>query len=169
MSMEDLLGALSDYLLQSGFQDYYYELPDEQQTLDDLRRAIEQALMDGDLLDENMREQLRQMQMDGSLDDLIEQLIERMQQEDYISIDQPHDPAKQSSVGGQVGESHQQARFEITDKSLDFLGFKTLRDLMGSLGKSSFGRHDTRDMATGIEASGASRPARFHTLSNARG
>src|SRR5947208_973893 len=77
MSMEDLLGALSDYLLQSGFQDYYYELPDEQQTLDDLRRAIEQALMDGDLLDENMREQLRQMQMDGSLDDLIEQLIER--------------------------------------------------------------------------------------------
>src|SRR5262250_1262167 len=140
MSMEDLLSALSDYLLQSGFQDYYYELPDEQQTLDDLRRAIEQALMDGDLLDENMREQLRQMQMDGSLDELIEQLIERMQQEDYISIDQPHDPSKQSSVGGQVGDA-QQAKFEITDKSLDFLGFKALRDLLGSLGKSSFGRH----------------------------
>ena len=161
MSMEDLLSALSDYLLQSGFQDYYYELPDQQQTLEDLHRAIEQALMDGDLLDENMREQLRQMQMDGSLDELIEQLIERMQQEDYISIDQPHDPAKRSSVGGQIGESHQQARFEITDKSLDFLGFKTLRDLMGSLGKSSFGRHDTRDMATGIEASGASRVYEF--------
>ena len=161
MSMEDLLSALSDYLLQSGFQDYYYELPDQQQTLEDLRRAIEQALMDGDLLDENMREQLRQMQMDGSLNELIEQLIERMQQEDYISIDQPHDPAKRSSVGGQIGESHQQARFEITDKSLDFLGFKTLRDLMGSLGKSSFGRHDTRDMATGIEASGASRVYEF--------
>jgi Ca-activated chloride channel homolog len=161
MSMEDLLSALSDYLLQSGFQDYYYELPDQQQTLEDLRRAIEQALMDGDLLDENMREQLRQMQMDGSLDELIEQLIERMQQEDYISIDQPHDPAKRSSVGGQIGESHQPARFEITDKSLDFLGFKTLRDLMGSLGKSSFGRHDTRDMATGIEASGASRVYEF--------
>ena len=29
----------------------------------------------------------------------------------------------------------QQAKFEITDKSLDFLGFKTLRDLLGSLGK----------------------------------
>ena len=52
-------------------------------------------------------------------------------------------------------------KFEITDKSLDFLGFKTLRDLMGSLGKSSFGRHDTRDMATGIEASGASRQYEF--------
>jgi len=161
MSMEDLLGALSDYLLQSGFQNYmYYDMPGEQ-TLDDLRRAIEQTLMDSDLLDEQMREQLQQMQMDGSLEDLIEQLIERMQQEDYISIDQPHDPSKRSSVGGQVGEAQQQAKFEITDKSLDFLGFKTLRDLLGSLGKSSFGRHDPRDMATGIEASGASRPYEF--------
>jgi Ca-activated chloride channel family protein len=83
-----------------------------------------------------------------------------MEQEDYISLDQPHDPSQQSSVGGQAGEA-QQAKFEITDKSLDFLGFKTLRDLMGSLGKSSFGRHDTRDMATGIEASGASRQYEF--------
>src|SRR6202167_4527221 len=162
MSMEDLLGALSDYLLQSGFQNYMYdEFGDGEQTLDDLRRAIEQALLDSDLLDEQMRQQLQQMQMDGSLDELIDQLIQRMQQEDYISIDQPHDPSRQSSVGGQVGESQQQVKFEITEKSLDFLGLKTLRDLMGSLGKSSFGRHDTRDMATGIEASGASRQYEF--------
>ena len=46
-------------------------------------------------------------------------------------------------------------KFELTDKSLDFLGFKTLKDLLGSLGKSSFGRHDTRDLATGIETSGS--------------
>jgi Ca-activated chloride channel family protein len=101
------------------------------------------------------------MQGEGSLEELIEQLIQRMHQEDYISIDQPHDPAKRSSVGGQVGESQPQTRFEITDKSLDFLGYKTLRDLLGSLGKSSFGRHDTRDMATGIESSGASRQYEF--------
>jgi Ca-activated chloride channel family protein len=161
MSMEDLLSALSDYLLQSGFQNYiYYDLPGEQ-TLDDLRRAIEQALMESGLLDAQMREQLQQMQAEGKLDDLIEKLVERMEQEDYISIDQPHDPSKRSSVGGQVGEAQQQAKFEITDKSLDFLGFKTLRDLLGSLGKSSFGRHDTRDMATGIETSGASRRYEF--------
>src|SRR5881296_893700 len=139
MSMEDLLSALSDYL----------------------RQAIEQALLDGNLLDEEMRQRLQQMQMDGTLDELIEQLIERMTQEDYISVDEPHDPSRQSSVGGQVGEAQQQAKFEITDKSLDFLGYKTLRDLMGSLGKSSFGRHDTRDLATGIETSGASRLYEF--------
>jgi Ca-activated chloride channel family protein len=164
MSMEDLLSALSDYLLQSGFQNYMYDdFGDGERTLDDLRRAIEQALLDSNLLDEQMREQLQQMQMEGTLDELIDQLIERMQQEDYISIDeaQPQDPSRQSGVGGQVGEAQQQVKFEITDKSLDFLGFKTLRDLMGSLGKSSFGRHDTRDLATGIEASGASRQYEF--------
>src|SRR6266699_3506048 len=168
MSMEDLLSALSDYLLQSGFQDYlsYYDLPNGEQTVDDLRRAIEQALLEGDLLSDELREQLQQMQSEGSLEELIEQLIQRMQQEDYISIDQPHDPAKRSSVGGQVGEAQQQARFEITDKSLDFLGYKTLRDLLGSLGKSSFGRHDTRDMATGVEASGASRRYEFGDTRN---
>jgi len=162
MSMEDLLSALSDYLLQSGFQDYmWHELPEGEQTLDQLRKMIEQALMEGDLLDEEMRERLQQMQMEGKLDELIEKLIERMEQEDYISIDEPHDPARQSSVGGQIGEAQQQAKFEITDKSLDFLGFKTLRDLLGSLGKSSFGRHDTRDLATGIETSGAAKVYEF--------
>jgi len=161
MSMEDLLGALSDYLLQSGFNDnFWYEMQDGDQTLDELRRALEQALLESDSFDEEMRDRLQQMQMNGELEQMIEKLIERMQQEDYISIDQPHDPSKRSSVGGQVGEG-QQAKFEITDKSLDFLGFKALRDLLGSLGKSSFGRHDTRDMATGIEASGASKQYEF--------
>ncbi len=163
MSMEELLGALSDYLLQSGFQSSlsYYDLPDTEQTLEELRRAIERAMLDSDILNNELRKQLQQMEAEGGLDELIDRLIERMQQEDYISIDQPHDPAKSSSVGGQVGDARQQARFEITDKSLDFLGYKTLRDLLGSLGKSSFGRHDTRDLATGIEASGASRPYEF--------
>ena len=161
MSMEDLLSALADYLLQSGFRDsMWYEMPQGEQTLDELRRAIENALMDGEMFDENLREQIEQMMADGQLDELIEKLIERMQQEDYISVDEPHDPARRSSTGGQTGEA-QQARFEITDKSLDFLGFKSLRNLLGSLGKSSFGRHDTRDLATGIEASGSSKTYEF--------
>jgi Ca-activated chloride channel family protein len=161
MSMEDLLSALADYMLQSGFQDsMWYEMPEGEQTLDELRRAIENALLNGEMFDENLRQQIEQMMADGQLDELIEKLIERMQQEDYISIDEPHDPAQQSSVGGQTGQA-QQARFEITDKSLDFLGFKALRNLLGSLGKSSFGRHDTRDLATGIEASGSSKTYEF--------
>ncbi len=162
MSMEDLLNAISDYLLNSGFQNPYaqfYEM--NEQSLEELKQAIEQALLNGELFDEEMRDRLQQMQMEGTLEELIEKLIERMEQEDYISIEQPQDPAKQSSVGGQVGHNESQVRFEVTDKSLDFLGFKTLRDLLGSLGKSSFGRHDTRDLATGIEASGSAKQYEF--------
>ena len=163
MSMEDLLSALSDYLLQSGFQDSYgfMDLKDAEQTLEELRRAIEDALMNSDAIDQQLQEQLRQMQADGSLEELIEKLMERMEQEDFISIEPPQDPSKQSSVGGQVGQNQSQAKFEITDKSLDFLGYKTLRNLLGSLGKSSFGRHDTRDLATGVEASGAAKTYEF--------
>jgi Ca-activated chloride channel family protein len=163
MSLEDLLSALSDYLLQSGFQQQYrdyYDLNDGEQSLEDLKQAIAEALINSDLLDEQMREQVESMNGE-QLEQLIEQLLDRMQQEEYISIDQPHDPSRQSSVGGQVGETQAQTKFEITDKSLDFLGFKALRDLLGSLGKSSFGRHDTRDMATGIEASGTSKTYEF--------
>ena len=166
--MEDLVSALSDHLLQSGFRQQYqsfYDLNDVQQSLEDLRNAIAEALMNSDLLDEQMRQQVEQMSAD-QMEDLIQQLIDRLQQEDYITIDQPHDPSRQSSTGGQVGENQAQARFEITDKGLDFLGFKALRDLLSSLGKSSFGRHDTRDLATGIEASGASKTYEFGDTMN---
>jgi len=167
MSMEDLLSALSDYMLESGFQSdsMYFQQMDEH-SLDALRQAIQQALEMGDFMSDEMRERLEQMQADGTLDELIERLIERMQQEELISIDQPHDPARQSTTPGQTGEAQTNARFEITDKSLDFLGFKTLRDLLGSLGRSSFGRHDTRDLATGIESSGASKQYEFGDTMN---
>src|SRR5258708_20192791 len=106
------------------------------------------------------------MQMEGTLDELVEKLIQRMQQEDFISVDQPYDRTRQSTTAGQAGEAQTNVKFEITDKSLDFLGFKTLRDLLGSLGRSSFGRHDTRDLATGIESSGASKQYEFGDTMN---
>ena len=163
LSLEDLLAALSDQLLQSGFQRQYRDYNDAEsgeQTMEDLRNAIADALLNSDMLDQQMREQLESMSAE-EFERLIERLIGRMQQEDYISVDQPHDPAHNSMAGGQVGESQGQARFEMTDKGLDFLGFRALRDLLGSLGKSSFGRHDTRDTATGIETSGASKGYEF--------
>ena len=49
----------------------------------------------------------------------------------------------------------------MTDKSLDFLGYRALRDLLGSVGKSSLGRHDTRDNSTGIETIAAPKPYEF--------
>src|SRR5260370_1681890 len=138
----------------------YFQQLDEQ-NLEALREAIQQGAEGGAVPGDAMRERIEQMQMDGTIDELIERLMDRMQQEDFISVDQPSDRAQESSGHGQTGDAQSQVKFEITDKSLDFLGFKTLRDLLGSLGRSSFGRHDTRDLATGIESSGVSKQYEF--------
>ena len=161
MDMESLLQALSDYFLDSGYRDPYSRFQEHDQTLDDLREALRRILESGDFFDESIQKQLDQMAADGNLDDLIDKLIQRLEQQNYISSSQNQDPANAANVGGQVGDVQGEVRFEVTDKSLDFLGYKTLRDLLGSLGKSSFGRHDTRHWATGIEASGASRRYEF--------
>src|SRR6201993_172383 len=162
IEMDDLLKALSDYLLDSGFQDPYSRFSElnGDHTLENLREAIRQALEAGELLDDEAQQRMQQMSAE-QIEQLIDRLIERMQQEEYVSIDAPHDPSRMANRPGSTGRAETEARFEVTDKSLDFLGFKTLRDLMGSLGKSSFGRHDTRHWATGIEASGASRQYEF--------
>jgi Ca-activated chloride channel homolog len=174
IDLQELMSRLSDYLLQSGFESQYgiYELDNErsrEQIMDDLREAILRALEEGDLVPPEMMEQMLQnpdLSQNAELRDLIEQIIQRMEAEGYIS--QPNQtaqvtPPPTQTPGGQVGEPqpHTEARFEITDKALDFLGFKTLKDLLASLGKSSFGRHDTRDLATGVESGGTSKPYEF--------
>ncbi len=164
LSMEDLMNALSNFLLESGYQDMYsrfYQMGEDDRSMEALKEAIRNALLNGDLFDEEMREQLEQMQAEGRMEELVEQIIERMQQEDYVSVTEPPDPSKASTTPGQVGQQQGEVKFEVTDKGLDFLGYRTLRDLLGSLGKSNFGRHDTRDLATGIEASGASKQYEF--------
>ncbi len=161
MDIEDLLKALSDYLLDSGFRDPYLRFQDMDHTMDDLREALRQLLESGDMFDDRIREQLEQMGEQGKLDDLIEKLINRMEQENYISYSQNMSPTQKSQMMGNAGNVQGEVKFEVTDKSLDFLGYKTLRDLLGSLGKSNFGRHDTRHWATGVEAHGASQRYEF--------
>jgi Ca-activated chloride channel homolog len=161
MDIEDLLKALSDYLLDSGFRDPYLRFQDMDHTLDDLREALRQLLESGEMFDDRIRRQLEQAMQQGKIDDLIDKLIQRMEQENYISYSQNMSPEQMSQMMGQAGNIQGEVKFEVTDKSLDFLGFKTLRDLLGSLGKSSFGRHDTRHWATGVEAHGASQRYEF--------
>jgi Ca-activated chloride channel family protein len=161
MSMDDLLKALSDYLLDSGFQNPFAEFQDLDRTMDDLREALRRALEQGDAFDESMQPKIDQMAAEGRLDELIDKLISRMESENYISTDSSQNPGTVSESAGQTGGPQTEARFEVTDKSLDFLGYKTLRDLLGSLGKANLGRHDTRHYATGVETSGGSQPYQF--------
>jgi Ca-activated chloride channel family protein len=146
---EDLMRALSDYFLQSGFQDPYGGYPYNEDTLEMLREAIRQALENGELLPPGEYEKLDPEKLEALIDRLVEKLIT----DGYVS-EPPQGP-------GREGDPNPETRVETTDKALDFLGYKTLKDLLGSLGRSSFGAHDTRDMSTGIEASGASKQYEF--------
>jgi Ca-activated chloride channel family protein len=173
LSAEDLLQMLQDFLLQSGFNsDYYnwYEM-DSEQTMENLHRALLEAMHNQGMIPQDLLQKLLQNAenyQNSELRELIDKLLERLAEEGYISIEQPPADGKRKEVGpGQMGEPREgQAKFELTDKALDFLGFKTLKDLLGSLGKSSFGRHDTRDYATGIESSGSSRRYEFGDTMN---
>ncbi|MBV9265108.1 MAG: hypothetical protein JO061_02955 [Acidobacteriaceae bacterium] len=160
---EDLLKALADFLLRSGFQDPYLQFSEmNEHTLDQLRKAIERALESGELFDPEQAEQIRQRLQQMSAEhreQLLQNLIDKLQDAGYINMEGP--PPPQPSAPGGANGPEARMRFEVTDKAIDFLGFKTLKDLLGSLGKSSFGAHDTRDMATGIDASGGSKCYEF--------
>src|ERR1700722_7918328 len=156
----DLMQALADFFLQSGFNNPYMQFSEwNQQSLEDLKQAIQEALESGQLFpDDQMQQMLEKLaaMSQEQLDQLLENLVQKLAAEGHITTEQDAD-----STPGQGQGREGQARFEVTDKSLDFLGFKTLKDLLGSLGKSSFGRHDTRDLATGIESSGSSKQYEF--------
>jgi Ca-activated chloride channel family protein len=97
-----------------------------------------------------------------ALEQFLQKTVERLVREGYLKTTEGlpfHDPTQ--GQGGGWGPASPPIKFELTEKGIDFLGYKTLRDLLGSLGKSSFGRHDTRDLATGIEASGPSKEYEF--------
>jgi Ca-activated chloride channel family protein len=157
LTAEDLMQALSDFFLQSGFDNPYMQFSEwNQHTLEDLKRAIEQALERGEFFDperaQQIREKLESMSQE-ELDQMLNRLVQKMVDEGYINTEQPQ--------GGGRGKGDARVEVKVTDKSIDFLGFKTLKDLLGSLGRSSFGAHDTRDMATGVESSGAAKQYEF--------
>lgn len=176
IDMQELIQRLSDFFLQSGFESQFYNISemDPERSMESLRQAIEQALQEGDLLSDGEMEKLMDgapEERDARMKELIDQLIDRMMEEGYITgqpqVTAPPEKTPRGSVGrGRERPPETQARFEITDKTIDFLGFKTLKDLMASLGRSSFGRHDTRDLATGVESGGASRPYEFGDTMN---
>jgi Ca-activated chloride channel family protein len=166
LDLEDLLSKLSDLLLSSGFSGADGDRAVDERSQQALHDAILEALLTGDLLPQELINQLLDQEADGGrLDRLIQQLIEQLESRGYITTgpesQAQRDPRDVASTGSGIGPDAPQTRFEVTDKALDFLGYRALRDLLGSLGKSSFGRHDTRDLSTGIETTAAPKPYEF--------
>src|SRR5882724_305440 len=175
INLGDLMESLSDSLLSSGYDDDYYwtrqRMPQDT-SLDALRRALLQTLMDQGLLSPHQIQQMldeNEGKYEGSqLQETLNQLIERLVEEGYLTLheeplnsEQRREMMRGQGEGGIEDPLPRNIKFEVTEKGLDFLGYKTLRNLLGSLGKSSLGRHDTPYLATGVEAEAASKPYEF--------
>ena len=173
VDLDKLMSRLSDLLLSSGFNNPYDPQNDDDRAMQALHDAILDALLNGGALSDEMADRLfsndgtpegieRQRQQ---IDELVQKLIERLGEQGYISLTGKPDKQRFEGGGGSAGQS-ENARFEVTDKALDFLGYRALRDLLGSVGRSASGRHDTRDLDTGIDAGGPPREYEFGDTMN---
>jgi Ca-activated chloride channel family protein len=180
LNLEALLEHLSDFLLDGGFaggpnfHPYWgWSGTEDPSSLDSLKRALLEALLKSGQLTPEMLKELRgegegdrdaQEALAKLLDDLIQKLVE----EGYLSLEgkTPGFPGSVEDVtgAGNVDEARDAARqvqFSLTQKGIDFLGYRALRGLLSAMGKSSFGSHDTPQLSTGVEAEAASRPYEF--------
>ena len=167
LNLEDLLGDLTDSLLQSGFQNQGLDEMAPDRNLQELYQAILEALAErGRIPPQDVQDWMdgKETEATKQIAQMLKSLTERLVREGYLSL--PNDDFgrlerdPRGFMGG-TGPESSQVRFELTSKTVDFLGFRTLRDLLGALGRSSVGRHETRVLSTGVEASEAPKPYEF--------
>jgi Ca-activated chloride channel family protein len=182
INLQELMDQLGDFLLQSGFAGGSYNHPfwgefgDDggDRSMDALRQAIMDALVESGQLTPEMLQVLngdstgdesRDRELQQQLADLLDQIIQRLMDDGYLTAEaSPQMPEGHEEMFGPGGQAHsaaQQVNFNLTGKGIDFLGYRALKQLLGSIGKSSFGSHDTPYLATGVEAEAASKPYEF--------
>ncbi|MGH7559728.1 MAG: vWA domain-containing protein [Gemmatimonadales bacterium] len=186
VNLQALLDQLGDFLLQSGFAGGAGEWPwwadppeGSERSVDALRQAILKALMESGQLTPEMLRHLRgessgdaerDREIERELAELLDQIVQRLMDEGYLTArDAPQVPQGYTPLygpGGLAETAARQVEFNLTEKGMDFLGYKTLKNLLGSIGKSSLGSHETPHLATGIEAEGASKPYEFGDVLN---
>ncbi len=172
LSADELMNMLQEFLLESGFHQQFHGFQEmgSHHTLDKLHRALLEALADRNMIPEDLMKQWLENPESyekSRLSDMIDRLMEKMAEEGYIRVDEPPDSGQLTQPGaGSASGPEGKVKFQLTDKSLDFLGYKALKDLLGSLGKSSIGRHDTQELATGIETFGPSKKYEFGDMLN---
>ena len=185
LNLESLLEHLSDFLMDGGFaggphfHPYWGWSGDEDvSSTDALKRALLKALLESGQLTPEMIDELRG---EGAGDDavreqiaqMLDDLVARMAEEGFINLEtgNPQMPGATYDVTGQgkideAKQAAQQVQFSLTQKGMDFLGYRALKGLLGALGKSSAGSHDTPHLSTGVEAEAASRPYEFGDTMN---
>ena len=184
VNVQALLDQLADFLLQSGFAGGSYAHPywgdvggdDADQSLDGLKEAILQALMNSGMLTPDMLKILRgestgdaakDAELKQQLGELLDQIVQKLVEQGYLNVGEggaPRMPSGHEELPGheeQARSAAGQVQFSLTGKGLDFLGYRALRNLLGSIGRSSFGSHETAYLSTGVEAEAVSKPYEF--------
>ena len=166
VDLEQLLEQLKDFFFDSGFYSQFY--PQGDPPLTELQRALAQILSENQLLPESWRESLKKFAEDPAseltreIQDLLDRILERLTEEGYLRVQSEEGSGQDpSSDVGSIGDAAATVKFELTDKSVDFLGYKTLGELLSTLGRSSFGSHQTDQLATGVQADAPSKAYEF--------
>ena len=162
------MDQLKDFFLESGFYSQFFSPFSDEPNLDNLYRALAEILSTEEKLSPEWRESLKNYadgfpneRLPADVEDFLNQVVQKLIDEDYLRPSDEDWDQTPSQGQGTEGEPLENARFELTDKSVDFLGYKVLRELMGCLGRSSFGRHETRELSTGVQSDAHSRSYEF--------
>ena len=182
VNLQALLDQLGDFLLQSGFaggESWWGGEDQGDRSLESLRDAILRALVNSGQLTPEMLRFLRgessgdpaqDQEVERQVAELLDQIIRRLMEEGYLNLaEAPQMPTGYSAVFGPEGQARsaaKQVQFSLTEKGADFLGYKTLKALLGTVGKSSAGAHDTPHLATSIESEAASKPYEYGDVLN---
>lgn len=185
LNLESLLEHLSDFLMDGGFAGGPHYHPywgwsgdEDTSSADSLKNQLLRALVESGQLTPEMIEELRgegegDEEIQQKIAELLDDLVQRMVEEGYIDVEsgQAQMPGATYDVTGagnidEARQAAQQINFNLTQKGMDFLGYRALKGLLGALGKSSAGSHDTPHLATGVEAEAASRPYEFGDTMN---
>jgi len=184
LNLQALLDRLSSFLLDSGFAggrgsnpwDPWDDSGREPGSMDDLRRAILQHLMESGRLTPEMLEALRagddaDPEALGQLAELLDQIVEALIAEGYMRAQDPgaavEAPGRPIVGPGSIGKGAARSiRFELTQKGLDFLSYRALRELLGARGRADVGAHETAALETGVEAEAESRLYAFGDAMN---
>ncbi len=180
LNLESLMEMLSGFLLDGGFAGGPHFHPywgwsglEDTSSLDALKHALLKALVESGQLTPEMVQELRgegpgDADVQGQIAALLDKLVQKLVEEGYLTLEGGAPGfmgATQEATGmGQedvAKEAAQQVQFNLTQKGLDFLGYRALKGILGALGRSSVGAHDTSEKSTGVASDAGSKPYTF--------
>jgi Ca-activated chloride channel homolog len=187
LNLEALLEHLSDFLLDGGFAGGPHHHPwwgwsgtEDTKSMDALKDALLRALLEtGQLTPEMIRELRGEGEGDAELQariaELLDDLVARLLDEGFLTADggeaapggspPPGEPPPEGTLQ-EARKAAEGVEFSVTRKGMDFLGYRALRGLLGAMGHSTSGSHETPRLSTGVEAGAGSRPYAFGDTSN---